>query len=88
MKQPFDRVKVMNEAEGSLQGYDCNICHNKGIVYLRQGEEIVSKDCECMKTRESLDRIKKSGLSNLLVNGKLYPNVNPAKIPELLGGDR
>jgi NADH-quinone oxidoreductase subunit E len=25
---------------------------------------------------------------NLLVNGKLYPNVNPAKIPELLGGER
>lgn len=66
VKKPFDRVKVMNEAEGSLQGYNCNICHNKGIVYMRRGEEIVSKDCECMKTRESLDRIKKSGLSNLL----------------------
>ena len=25
---------------------------------------------------------------NLLVNGKLYTNVNPAKIPELLGGER
>ena len=25
---------------------------------------------------------------NLLVNGKLYTNVNPARIPELLGGDR
>ena len=66
VKKPFDRVKVMNEAEGSLQGYNCSVCHNKGIVYMRQGEEIVSKDCECMKTRESLDRIKKSGLSNLL----------------------
>ena len=25
---------------------------------------------------------------NLLLNGKLYTNVDPAKIPELLGGDR
>ena len=66
IKQPFDRVQVMNNAEGSLQGYDCNVCHNKGIVYMYHGNEIVSKDCECMKTRESLDRIKKSGLSNLL----------------------
>lgn len=66
VKKPFDRVQVMNDTEGSLQGYNCNICHNKGIVYMRRGEEIVSKDCECMKTRESLDRIKKSGLSNLL----------------------
>jgi len=66
IKQPFDRVQVMNNTEGSLQGYNCNVCHNKGIVYMYHGNEIVSKDCECMKTRESLDRIKKSGLSNLL----------------------
>ncbi len=25
---------------------------------------------------------------NMLLNGKLYTNVDPAKIPELLGGDR
>lgn len=66
IKQPFDRAQVMNNTEGSLKGYNCNVCHNKGIVYMYHGNEIVSKDCECMKTRESLDRIKKSGLSNLL----------------------
>lgn len=66
IKQPFDRVQVMNDAHGNLQGYDCHICHNKGIVYMRQGEEIVSKNCGCMKIRESLGRIRKSGLAGLL----------------------
>ena len=63
--KPFDRMQIMNDAEGNLQGYDCKICHNKGIVYFRQGDEIVSKNCDCMKVRESLARIKNSGLSNL-----------------------
>lgn len=64
--KPFDRMQIMNDAEGNLQGYDCKICHNKGIVYFRQGDEIVSKNCDCMKVRESLARIKNSGLSNLI----------------------
>ena len=64
--KPFDRVQIMNNAHGNLTGYDCNICHNKGIVYFRQGEEIVSKNCDCMKVRESLGRIKNSGLAKSL----------------------
>ena len=64
--KPFDRMQIMNDTEGNLQGYDCKICHNKGIVYFRQGDEIVSKNCDCMKVRESLARIKNSGLSNLI----------------------
>ena len=51
-----------NEREGSLKGYDCRKCRNKGyIVFVENGEQI-QRNCECKKMRDSLNRIKESGL--------------------------
>ena len=60
------RIQAMNEVKGNLTGYDCPICKNKGVIhYLKDGYEF-AKPCECMKLRDSLRRIRQSGLGDLL----------------------
>lgn len=60
------RIQIMNEVKGTLTGYDCPICKNKGVIhYLKDGYEF-AKPCECMKLRDSLRRIRQSGLGDLL----------------------
>lgn len=51
-----------NAREGSLTGYDCRICRNKGRILSLLENEIVEQECSCMETRRSLKRIEKSGL--------------------------
>ena len=62
----YDPIEVMNNTEGSLTGYNCPKCKNKGVIYYRQGGYEVFKDCECMEARRSLRRIEKSGLKDAL----------------------
>lgn len=66
------RVKSFNEAEGDMQGYDCPICKNKGLVAVyREGEDDEAyKQCECIpirtQMRQNLQMIKASGLDTAL----------------------
>lgn len=64
--KPYDPIEVMNNAQGSLTGYNCPKCKNKGIIYYLQDGYEVFKDCECMKVRQSIRRIEKSGLKEAL----------------------
>lgn len=60
------RVKAYNSSKGSLTGYDCSECLNKGyIAKIKNGCEVMA-ECKCIKIRSTLDRIKKSGLENQL----------------------
>ncbi len=60
------RVKAYNSVKGSLTGYDCCECLNKGyIAKISDGNEVMS-ECKCMKIRSTLHRIKQSGLENQL----------------------
>lgn len=60
------QCRAMNEAPGSLGGYDCPECRNKGFVYFVRNGEIFSTPCRCRNIRESLARIRRSGLEPLL----------------------
>lgn len=64
-----------NDNEGNLNeidGYNCDVCKNKGFVYfLKPSEftkqsEMTMRQCECMKIRKTLRRAKASGLNNIL----------------------
>lgn len=56
------RVESYNAMPGKLQGYECDDCKNKGyIAKFVDGEEIMA-ECKCMKVRDTLQRIKNSGL--------------------------
>ena len=64
--KPYDPIEVMNNAEGSLTGYNCPKCKNKGVIYYAKDGYEFFKECECMKVRESIRRIEKSGLKETL----------------------
>lgn len=64
------RIRWYNETEGSLSGYDCPVCRNKGdIAYLKDGYEM-HQECECMRKRRALGNIRRSGLSGQLSRQK------------------
>lgn len=60
------RVDAYNAQSGTLTGYDCKTCRNKGMIAeIRDGYEVMCL-CSCMKTRDTLRRIHESGLESLL----------------------
>ena len=61
------RLQMIENAVGNMHekdGYDCPLCKNKGLRFRIRGEEIVSRQCECIKTRKSLYLMKESGIQN------------------------
>lgn len=61
-----NKVDSYNEMVGSLTGFDCPICKNKGsTAYLRDGI-FTTKDCVCLNKRRSLKRMEESGLKPVL----------------------
>lgn len=65
-----DRVNVMNKTVGSLTGYDCPVCFNKGVVYYadKENDEIIAKNCKCLALRDAIRRMQNSGLSALMAD--------------------
>lgn len=68
-----NQAETFNASSGSLNdvdGYDCNKCHNKGLVmraYQNNGIwSTVCSDCSCMKIRSQIRRMQKSGLKNII----------------------
>lgn len=67
------KAETANSENGKLNqkdGYDCQICRNKGYI-IRAVEEngfwrIVAQECQCMKIRRTIRRMEKSGLKNLM----------------------
>lgn len=67
------RVETENNAVGDLDkadGYDCPLCRNKGVITELRGNEghysEVVRFCECKKIRQSIMRLKRSGLEELV----------------------
>ncbi len=58
-------MEQANAAEGhlnDLDGIDCPICRNKGYVLIDPNTQ---RPCECMRQRENMRRIRRSGLKSL-----------------------
>lgn len=64
----FLRLKAdsYNSKPGNLTGYDCKICKNKGYIEKIIDDNEVLAECRCLKIRDTLHRIKESGLEELL----------------------
>lgn len=61
------RVDKYNSEVDTDTTLDCPLCKNKGyIAYLTPDEKFDLKACECKSKRESIRRIKKSGLETLM----------------------
>lgn len=67
-------AETFNASPGDLHtvdGYECKICHNKGMimkaVLVRDGYWTTScTPCQCMKTRNTIRRMLKSGLKDVI----------------------
>ena len=67
-------AETFNLSSGNLNesdGYECSICHNKGLIMRAYHTEsgywsTVCSDCECMKIRTTIKRMQKSGLKNII----------------------
>lgn len=66
----LERVKAdsLNKKLGSLSGYDCPDCLNRGYFHRvdDQGRRYL-EECRCMVIRRNRERIQKSGLSDMLM---------------------
>lgn len=62
-----ERAERYNAKPGSLTGYDCPICLNRGdfLVVNDEGYEF-TRFCSCVKTRQAMRNIEKSGLAGLM----------------------
>lgn len=52
-----------NKTVGNLKGYDCPECLNRGYISAIKDDTIVQRECRCIKIRNSLSRLKNSGLA-------------------------
>lgn len=67
------KVDCENKKDGNLHevdGYECSICKNKGVIYkvgeyLGSYKEVVG-DCKCRPIRNSIMRMKRSGLEDVI----------------------
>ena len=60
------QVDAMNDVVGKLGGYDCPDCKNKGFVYFVRDGNTICRMCKCADIRDSINRVSKSGLSDML----------------------
>ena len=59
------KVDDYNSTHGSLKGYDCPKCLNKGVIaYMGTRGYFEVRDCKCKNLRRAQKLIKESGLEN------------------------
>lgn len=59
-------IQAGNGQSGTLDGYDCPECRNKGYILCAKDGERRTRECACMAKRRSLRYIAESGLSEVL----------------------
>jgi DNA replication protein DnaC len=60
------QIEWENSRHGSLDGYDCTECLNRGYIAVLKDIGKVASVCKCMEVRKSLRNIEKSGLKLLM----------------------
>ncbi len=63
--------RILNNESGSLTGYDCPICKNRGFLWHVEDGEKWTERCQCMETRAGLARLRRSGLADAAKNCRL-----------------
>lgn len=60
------KAELWNQQPGTMTGYDCAKCKNRGYFNVADGFYIKVRECECMKVRRSLHAIARSGMADLM----------------------
>ena len=68
--QSFDaeqsKVDSINAATGTLTGYDCPLCKNRGYTAALRDGYVTTVECSCISKRRYLKLIRESGLETAL----------------------
>lgn len=56
---------ILNHEDGTLQGYDCPACRNRGYIWHVEDGEKWTERCACMQKRADIARLRRSGLEKL-----------------------
>ena len=61
------QAELGNRSRGSLEGYDCPDCLNRGYFHrVDQNGCRYVEECRCMAVRRGMERIRRSGLADIL----------------------
>lgn len=63
------KAMVYNNKQGSLEGYNCPKCKNRGDFAIAEDGYYSLRDCDCLSIRKTIRLMERSGLGNLL---KIY----------------
>lgn len=61
-----DALNMEMGKEHEVDGYVCEKCRNRGYIYYAKGIYVTRADCECWKARQSIRRMQRSGLGNVI----------------------
>lgn len=61
-----DALNMELGKEHELDGYVCEKCRNRGYMYYANGIYVTRSNCECWKARQSIRRMQRSGLGNVI----------------------
>lgn len=61
-----ERARWLNDLAGDLPGKYCAKCKSRGYTTEVRGTALVRVECSCMAKRRSMERIRKSGLGDML----------------------
>lgn len=84
---------VYNETTGNrheYDGYNCPHCKNKGYIHIVRENPFsgafvtAQRDCKCMKMRDTINRAKRSGLGNILIDYKFDKYETPEEWQQTL----
>lgn len=57
------RTDTLNASEGTLKGYECKKCKNRGFfAKYREDGSLYMEDCSCIRTRKCIREMEESGL--------------------------
>jgi DNA replication protein DnaC len=59
-----EQCDISNSLAGTLSGYDCPECKNRGYFYKVIDNSMVAFECRCKEIRRNMQRIIKSGLQD------------------------
>ena len=84
------KCDIQNKIQGTLEGYNCTECNNNGYIFVPKftegyGWQETAVVCKCMKIRNVLKRLKKSGLEDG-INKKFDTYVTDTEWREQLKG--
>jgi len=63
---PQREVDDFNTSSGTLEGYDCPTCRNKGLIAFVHDGDMSTKKCVCIALRRNARNLRDSGLDNLV----------------------